>query len=135
MPVSSQLTIPLSNQPGTLARACRALAEQKVNILALQYTTSEKSALVRLVVDDPEKAKRALDNEGLSYDETPVAVAKLQHRPGELSRAASRLAEVEMNVEYAYCGLDPVTHAPVVVFGVPDVDTAALILDRSIAAA
>ena len=73
--------------------------------------------------------------EGLSYDETPGALAKLPHRLGELARAASRLGEAEINIHYAYCGVDPNTNVPLLVFGVSDVGLAAPIVDRTIAAA
>jgi hypothetical protein len=135
MPTTMELTTPLENRPGTLGRICRALADQKVNIIAFQAIASEGNSLVRLVVDQPERAKKALDNEGLSYQETQVAVARLPHRPGELARAASRLGDAEININYAYCGVDPNTNAPLLVFGVTDVGLAAPILDRTVAAA
>jgi len=135
MPTTMELTIPLENRPGTLGRICRALADQKVNIMAFQAVPSEGNSLVRFVVDQPERAKKALDNEGLSYQETQVALARLPHRPGELARTASRLGDAEININYAYCGVDPNTNAPLVVFGVTDVGLAAPIIDRTVAAA
>jgi len=54
------------------------------------------------------RAKSILDNEGLSYQERDVAQTKLSHRPGDLARAASRLGEANINIDYAYCGVDPV---------------------------
>lgn len=52
--------------------------------------------MVRFVVDDPARARKTFDNEGLSYQETEIAEAKLPHRPGELARAASRLGEANI---------------------------------------
>ena len=135
MPISMELTVHLENRPGTLGQVCRALADHKVNIVALEAVSFEAAGLVRLVVDQHEKAKIALDNEGLSYEETQVALAKLPHRLGELARAVSRLGEAEINIHYAYCGVDPNTNVPLLVFGVSDVGLAAPIVDRTIAAA
>jgi hypothetical protein len=130
MPVIKQLTVLVEDRPGALARICRALADQKVNILALQSSPSEGGGLLRFIVDNVATAKRALDNEGVSYQETDVAQVRLPHRPGELARIAARLAEVEININYAYCGVDPSTSTPLVIFGATDAAEVAMILDR-----
>jgi hypothetical protein len=87
------------------------------------------------VVDHPEASKKALDSESLSYIETEVAQVRLPHRPGELARAASRLGDADININYAYCGVDPRTNIPLAIFGVAEAGRAAVILDRSAAAA
>jgi len=134
MPTSKELTIRMENRPGTLGRACRSLAEQKVNILAFQSVPSEGGSAVRMVVDNPNAAKRALDNEHLSYTETEVAQVRLPNRPGELAQAASQLGLSNINIEYAYSGFDA-SNAPVVFFGVKDAGKAAMILDKIATAA
>ena len=136
MPTSKELTIRLEDRPGTLGNACRALADRKVNILAFQSIPAEEgSSLVRLVVDNPTTAKTVLDKQGLSYTETEVAQVKLAHRPGELARAASRLGDANININYAYCGIDPSTDAPLLIVGVKEVGKAVTILDQLTAAA
>jgi hypothetical protein len=135
MPTAKELTIRLEDRPGTLGKACRALADQKVNIVAFQSVLSEGKGLVRFVVNDPAKAKKVLDNEGLSYQETDIAQTKLSHRPGELARAVSRLGEANINIDYAYCGVDPGTNTPLLILGVVEAAQAAAILDRTAVAA
>jgi hypothetical protein len=87
-----------------------------------------------MVVDNPNAAKRALDNEHLSYTETEVAQVRLPNRPGELAQAASQLGLSNINIEYAYSGFDA-SNAPVVFFGVKDAGKAAMILDKIATAA
>jgi len=136
MPTSKELTIRLEDRPGTLGNACRALADRKVNILAFQSIPAEEgTSLVRLVVDNPTTAKTVLDKQGLSYTETEVAQVKLAHRPGELARAASRLGDANININYAYCGIDASTDAPLLIVGVKEVGKAVTILDQLTAAA
>ncbi len=135
MPTTKELAVRLEDRPGILGKLCRALADRGVNIAALQSVPSEGKGLVRFVVDNPVAAKKLLDNEGLSHTETDVAQVRLAHRPGELARAASRLGDASININYAYCGVDPVTNAPLMIFGVTEAETAAAILDRSAAAA
>ena len=135
MPITKELTIRLEDRPGALGKVCRALADQGVNILALQSTPAENATQVRFVVDNSNNARKDLDNQGVSYTETEVAQVKLQHRPGELARAASRLGEANINISYVYSGVDPSSNASVLIFGVRDVRQAATILDQTTAAA
>jgi len=134
MPTSKELTIRTENKPGTLGKLCKSLADQKVNILAFQSVPAEGNSSVRMVVDNPTTAKKVLDTERLSYTETEVAQARLSNRPGELAHAASQLGGSNINIEYAYSGLDS-SNAPVVFFGVKDAGKAAMILDKIAAAA
>ena len=135
MPTAKELTIRLEDRPGTLGKACRALADDKVNIVVFQSILSEGKGLVRFVVDDPARAKKILENEGLSYQETDIAEAELSHRPAALARATSRLGEADINIDYAYCGVDPKTNTPQLIFGVVEAGQAAAILDRTAVAA
>jgi hypothetical protein len=50
--------------------------------------------------------------------------------PGELGRAASQLGNANININYAYCGIEPKTNSPIVIFAVEDVSKAAPILDE-----
>lgn len=129
MPASKELIIRMEDQPGALGKCCKTLADHNVNILAFQTVPAEGQGVVRMVVDDPTNARKALDSKHLSYTETDVAQVKLPNRPGELGRAASRLGEANINIEHAYSGLDS-NNSPVVFFGVKDVNRALSILEK-----
>ena len=129
MPTSKELTIHMENKPGTLGKLCKTLADQRVNILAFQSVPSEKDSVVRMVVDNPTTAKKVLDTERLKHTETEVAQVRLPNKPGELARAATDLGGSNINIEYAYSGLDS-ANAPVVFFGVKDASKAAAVLDK-----
>src|ERR1700740_827705 len=117
MPINEELTIRIDNRPGSLGKVCHALADRGVNILAFQSIPAEKPILVCMVVDNPAAAAAILDKEGIGYTEGEIAQVKLPHWPGELARAASKLGDAIINIHYAYCGVEPATHAPLVVFG------------------
>jgi hypothetical protein len=120
----------MEDKPGTLGKCCRLLADRNVNVLAFQAFEREGQSLIRMVVDDVASAKKLLDADRLYYTETEVAQVALPHRPGELSRAASRLGEARININYAYCGTDPASNLPLVIFGVIDVAKAVPLLDK-----
>jgi len=48
---------------------------------------------------------------------------------------ASRLGEANININYAYCGLEPDTNTPFVFFGIAEVSETAPILEPAAAAA
>jgi hypothetical protein len=132
MPTSKELTIRMEDRPGTLAKFCKTLADYRVNILAFQTFQSvpaEGKSVIRIVVDDPSGAKKALDGERISYTEAEVAQVKLPNRPGELRRAASQLGDANINIEHAYSGFDA-SNSPVLFFGVKDVSKAVAVLDK-----
>ena len=135
MPTSKEFTIRMEDRPGTLGRVCRALADRGVNILAFQSFATGGESLFRFVVDNPATAKTLLDTERLTYTEAEVAVVKLSHRPGQLAQAASRLGDANININYAYCGLEAGTNVPLLIFGVAEAGRAATILDQAAAAA
>ena len=135
MPVTKELTILLDDRPSTLGRLCRALAHPNVNILALHIFSIGGKSVARFVVDNPKAAKSVLDIERATYSETEVVQVRLPHKPGELARIASRLGEAGINIEYAYCGLEPFSNTPLVFFGVARIAEAAPILEQAAAAA
>ncbi len=102
MPTSKELTIRMENKPGTLGKLCKSLADQKVNVLAIQAVHTDRDSVVHMVVDNHTAAKKVLDAEHLSHTETEVAQARLPNRPGELAHAASQLGGSNINIEYAY---------------------------------
>jgi hypothetical protein len=129
MPKSKEFTVRLENKPGTLSECCRVLADADVNILAFE-AYGEEQGLIRMIVDNPDGAKRVLRTAGFGYTETEVVQVNLPHRPGGLSRAASQLGQAHININYAYPGIDPTSNIPVVIFGVTDVAKAAQLLDE-----
>jgi hypothetical protein len=134
MPVTKEFTVLIEVRPSTLGRACRALADRGVSILALRSFPIGGKSVTRFIVDNPTTAKTVLVSEMLTYVEAEILRAKLAHRPGEVARVASRLGEANININYAYCGLEPGTNAPLVFFGVAEVDKAASILEQAAAA-
>jgi hypothetical protein len=130
MPTAKEFNIRLANRPGTLGKLCRALADRDVNILAFQSIPLQGESLVRLVVNDPAAAKQVLDGERLSHTDRDVVQVKLRNRPGTLASAASKLGEANINIDYAYCGVDPDTNIPLLVFGVAEVAQAAKVLEQ-----
>jgi hypothetical protein len=130
MPKVKEFTVTIEDKPGALGKCFAALAERGVNILAFQSYVEEGESLARLLADDSESAKAVLGELRMIFEETEAAAVRLAHRPGELGRAASRLGEHQINIDYSYCGLEPGSARALVVFGTDNATKAAKLLDE-----
>lgn len=103
MPTAVQLNLKLTNQPGTLSKLCRDLANYGVNLLALSAPdTAAKTGPVRLLVANAELARKNLSTAGYKFSEEEVLFVELKNRPGALAKAMEKLARAKINVRYAY---------------------------------
>ena len=135
MPKMKEFTVTIEDKPGALGRCFLALAERGVNILAFQSFVEEGESLARIIVNDRATAMAVLGGLRMIFEETDVAVAYVPSRPGELGRAAARLGENRINIDYSYCGVDPETNRGMLVFGVDNLTKAATLLDEDTSAA
>src|SRR5256884_5921801 len=135
MPTAKEFILTLDDKPGTLGKICRALSERNVNIIAVQSFPVAGKSTTRFVFDDPTKARSALDGERATYTETEVVKVNLAHRPGELARAAQKLGDASININYLYGGVEPNSNAPLVIFGVAEVGKATPLLEQAASAA
>jgi hypothetical protein len=134
MPRAKEFTVTIEDKPGALGKCFLALAERRVNVLAFQSYVEEGESLARFLVDDPTSANTVLGSLRMIFEETEVALVRLAHRPGELGRAASRLGDKQINIDYSYCGLEPGSSLALVVFGVDNLTKAVTVLDELAAA-
>ena len=130
MAKAKEFTVMIEDKPGALGKCFLALAERGVNVLAFQSYVEEGESLARFLADDMAAAKAVLGGLHMIFEETDVAVARLPHRPGALGRAASRLGENHINIDYTYFGLEPGSTLGLVVFGVDNLNKAATLLDE-----
>ena len=130
MAKAKEFRVTIEDKPAALGMCCMAFAERGVNILAFQSFVEQGESLARFVVDDPVGALAVLRGLRANFEEDDVAVVTLEHRPGELGRAAMRLGENRININYSYCGLQPGSTQLFAVFGVDQVTRAAVLLDE-----
>lgn len=104
---ATQLAVFLANRPGALARVCAALAQAGINIHALATSDSIDHSVVRMVVSDPTKALMMLGETGTLALESEVLMIEGANEPGMLGKIAERLANANVNIEYAYLAASP----------------------------
>jgi hypothetical protein len=102
MPQMTQLVLTLQSRPGVLAKVARTLADASVNIVALCAGEAAGRGKLRLIVNNPVKARRALRAAGYRAAEEPAFVTRMRNRPGSLARMAERVAKARINIKLAY---------------------------------
>ena len=128
MKVVKQLALFLENKPGTLAKMCSALAAAKINIFAISISDAVDHAVVRMIVNEPQKALHLLGDHGLLVVERDVLMLEGHNKPGELASIADKLAKHKVNIEYAYSATPTTATKGAIILRVDDLTTAKKIL-------
>lgn len=97
-----QISTFLANEPGVLTRVCATLAEQGINIKAISVLDTVDHAVVRFILDDPERGEQVLEEGHLFVFSNRVLEIPLPSRPGALAELSGKFAEAGINIEYAY---------------------------------
>lgn len=118
--LTKQVSVFLENKSGRLRDVCRALGEAEINIRALCIADTSDFGILRLILDDPERALQVLLAEGFSVGETSVLAVQVPDTPGGLGSVLAALPEAATNVEYMYAFFTRLEGKAVVVFRVAD---------------
>ncbi len=97
-----QISIFLQNKPGQLSQICRDLADADINIATLSLADTSDFGIVRMIVDDHEKAKATLTEKGHVVNVREVVAVCVPDRPGGMAGVMAALDKVGANIEYSY---------------------------------
>jgi len=97
-----QLSIFSENKPGRLKKITRVLADEGVNILAINIASSNGFGVLRFIVDKYEQAYQKLKQKNFTVSLNEVLAIELVDRPGGLFEVASVLSKKRINIENAY---------------------------------
>jgi hypothetical protein len=122
MPRARQLTVSVPDRPGMLGELGSALGEKKANIRA--FSAEGQLGAIRIVVDKPAAAKKAMAGHGWETTEEDVLEVTLTDSPGSLGKIAQKLGKAGVNIRYAYAGSAGSARRVNVYFGVSDLKAA-----------
>ena len=97
-----QISIFLENRPGQLSAICRDLADAGINIATLSLADTADFGIVRMIVDDHEKAKDVLAEKGHVVNVREVIAVCVPDRPGGMAEVMQVLDAAGANIEYSY---------------------------------
>ena len=118
----TQLSIFLENKLGTLHTTLDLLAENDINIRALFLADTTEFGILRLVVQDPVKAKEILEEHHYVVKNTPILGAELDDTPGGLASILKILKEEQIDLAYLYAFTHEKTEKAILLLQAHDLD-------------
>ena len=103
MYIQTQFSVFMVNKPGVLAQVLTEIARAKVNLIAITMMDSVEHGVMRLVGRSPDKIRGVLKSLNMPFSETDVLCVTLSNKAGALADITQKLAEVHINISYAYC--------------------------------
>lgn len=119
-----QISIFIENKSGRLAEVTRILGDAGVNIRVLTLADTSDFGILRLIVNDVEKAKSVLKGSGFTVNKTEVVAVEVPDSPGGLSNILQYLDSAQINVEYMYAFVERYGSNAVIIFRFDDTDKA-----------
>jgi hypothetical protein len=97
-----QLSVFIENKAGELSDFTDVLSKNSISIKSILLADSIDFGLVRVIVDNPEKAKAVLEDAGFSVRFTDVFGVKIDDVVGSFDRVIKALSKAKINIQYTY---------------------------------
>lgn len=123
-----QISVFIENKSGRLAEVSGVLGEENVNIRALSLADTSDFGILRLIVDDSEKALNVLRKRHFTVNKTEVIGVEVPDSPGGLSSILKILDNNQINVEYMYAFVERSGSNAVIIFRFDNIDQAIRVL-------
>lgn len=127
----TQLSVFLENKPGRLLAVVDLLGKNGIDISALSLADSEKFGVLRLIVDQPDRAKEILSESGVIATKSRVFALAMDDAPGGMTGILRVLADAGISVEYMYACVGRVSGKALMVVRVDEGDKAEGILHEN----
>jgi hypothetical protein len=101
-PRVNQFSIFLPNKVGALMEIVKRLNERNIHVVAISVQDSADTAIVRIVVTDPESVQRIFHDHDIPYSMCELCVVELKDGPTELGRMLASLLAAEVNIFGSY---------------------------------
>ena len=124
-----QISVFLENKVGRLSEVTAILAAAAINIRTLVLAETSDFGVLRIVVDDTEKARQVLKHHGFTVGITDVVAAEVVDRPGGLHDILVMLHEADLNVEYMYAFARAMGDRAVMIFRIEKAQEATRLLE------
>lgn len=98
----TQFSVFLTNKPGILSKVCDALAEERINLIAVTLMDSVEHGVFRIVAGETDRTRGVLKSLNVPLTETDVLMAELSNQPGALADICAKLNAEHISIKYAY---------------------------------
>jgi len=97
-----QISVFLENKSGRLAAVTKVLGLNDIDISALSIADTTDFGILRLIVNKPDMAEKALNENGFTVSITEVIAISIPDKPGGLATALEVLQNESISIEYTY---------------------------------
>ena len=129
--IIQQLSVFLENKPGRLCAAVDTLAKEGIDISALTVADTSEFGILRMIVDQPERARDVLIESGVIVRITKVIAVAMNDTPGGAGTVLHLLSSEGLNIEYMYACVGKLSGKAIMVIRTDDTDKTAEILERN----
>ncbi|MFH0879366.1 MAG: ACT domain-containing protein [Lentisphaerota bacterium] len=126
-----QISVFMENRAGRLSEVMQLIGDAGVNIRALSLADTSDFGILRLIVNDVDKALKVLKEAGHTVSLTEVVAVEVPDKPGGLAGILGVLGAAGVNVEYMYAFVEKATDKAVVIFRFEDIESALVCLKKS----
>ena len=126
-----QISVFVENVPGQLSEVSKILGESGIDMSALSLADTSEFGILRLIVNDPEKACDVLRAQKYIVKQNYVVAAVVDDRPGGLTGVLDILSAANVAVEYMYAFVGSKDGHAVVVIRPDNAETALKALDEN----
>lgn len=119
-----QISVFVENKPGRLSEITDVLAKNQINLRALSIADTTDFGILRLIVNDPDRAMSVIRDAGFTASLTNVLAVSLRDETGALAGVMQTLYEAQITVEYIYAFIGAVDQQAYVIIRVEDNDGA-----------
>jgi hypothetical protein len=126
-----QISVFLENKAGRLAEVAKVLGKSGINIRALSLADTTDFGILRLILNDREKAKQVLKEAGFTVGITQVIAVEVEDKPGGLANILTLLSDNGVNVEYMYAFVERSGGNAVLIFKFEHLDDAIELLSSN----
>ncbi len=95
-------TIQMTHFPGELARVANALGKGGLNIKSVAALALGNQGVVRIIADDVEAARKALQESNIRFEESELVTVLLENQAGQVAEVAAKLANANINMQALY---------------------------------
>lgn len=119
-----QFSIFTENKVGRLNEVVNLLRTRDIHVMALTTMETTDSAIIRVVVDDPDGAMQALRAAGFPFNLSELLVAEM-NTEADLATVLAALLAAEINIHYIYPFIFRPREKAAIALNVEDMDLAA----------
>lgn len=126
-----QISVLLGNVPGSFAKLTHILNLEDISTKAVSAASTAESSMVRLVVNDADRAAAILSSYNFNFEITPVLAVEVPLHAGGMNAILKPLSKAEINIHYLYTTINRIGKETILILGVDKLEEAREVLEQN----